>query len=737
MSSKFPLLTIIFIALNTFAQTEALTAEERAYLFHIVRKSPILENNIGRFFEYQGPEIKFANGKINYDSTEIQIINNPSLLRIYTLDISKSPIGLISEAANKVAIWELNRVLLAKRTKNNEDFSRYQTRYNQFEELLTANLPVAAFKNNSEIHPKIDQLLNPSLHLNEKIKMIETFHFLTTNDQLLTLNAINTSINSYVKKRTQEIFSHLGGKSYKFENILVAAGDGSLTSGLLEEREKDENGRWNKGLPKAIGLFPYQLQLTPQKQKDVSPISPATYAINGFYTYGNNTITNLHFDVWGYNSDKQTTVVIERNGKTYHLFGSGETRFLSPDSTFAKGATYQQIIDDLKLKIAKIDEKIYGKKGFDYWIAYYEKKHDDIKLEILNLEQDISGISSYNIHTKPNGIVTKNKEIDKTKSDKKNRHKSQDTYIDKNGQLAETKRKIKELKKEKEEALEKRIELENKMTHCIDIFGRNWVPFTVDNTIYTYEDSTTFNMLTQEFTFPASKDTQYIETRLIAIPNTSLSKQADEVMLHINLTAIEPTYSAQIQLHIADMFASNSWQLETSLLKDEDSLSTHIFLEQLLDKKKPFYILARGNGVGLWNGQKTDYTSNQSEIDAYTSDKNDSIYKRLRVSEAFATVNKFIQLEINSYTDQVRTSFQITNPKLTEIKAKNNLTYNQILSGYRSAAILFKLQDELIVKAGTYFSRDKATIIIDRINTAVNTAKVLVGKVSVKASYFK
>ena len=35
---------------------EGLNPEERAYLFHIVKKSPILNNNFGRYFDYQGPD---------------------------------------------------------------------------------------------------------------------------------------------------------------------------------------------------------------------------------------------------------------------------------------------------------------------------------------------------------------------------------------------------------------------------------------------------------------------------------------------------------------------------------------------------------------------------------------------------------------------------------------------------------------------------------------------------------
>src|SRR5690606_26544608 len=149
--------------------------------------------------------------------------------------------------------------------------------------------------------------------------------------ELATIRAINYAINSYVEKRTKEIYFALGGQATTFRNVLTAAGDGSLTSGLLDEREKDEKGKWNKGLPKAIGLFPYTVNLsTPVKKKEEPVVEPMDYTITDFNTVRNNKSNTLHFDVWGYNSEKQTTVVIEKNGKSYHLFGSGETRFLSP-----------------------------------------------------------------------------------------------------------------------------------------------------------------------------------------------------------------------------------------------------------------------------------------------------------------------------------------------------------------------------------------------------------------------
>jgi len=735
------LTTLLFILpLYVSAQGDALTTEERAYLFHIVRKSPILENNIGRYFNYTGPEITFGNNKLNYDSIETHIINNPEFLTIYTSEIQKSPIGLLAEASNKVAIWELIKILLAKRMKDDETFKIYQSRYERFENLLLFHLPAAALKDEDGgrvIHPKTEQLLNPGLHLNDKIKMAESFHFLNDNDQLTTLNAINKSINEYVKQRTQEIFQHLGGRSDQFQNVLVAAGDGSLTAGLLEEREKDENGRWNKGLPKAIGLFPYQLQFIPQKEKDISPIQPRRVAGNDFQTFGNNKITNIHLDIWGYNTDKQTTVVIEKNGRTYHLFGSGETRFLSPDSAFAKGTTYQYIINGLKNQIAVIDEKIHGKKGYDYWIGFYENKKEDLKAQIFNLEHDIANVTSYTIHTKKNSKKAVAGELDKTYYDKKTRKEKQQLYIQKNGELEDTKRKIQALKKEKEAALEKRSILQSKLDHAVDAFGRNWVPFTVNEGLYIYEDSTTFDMTTQEFRFPAKQEAEQFEIRLLAIPNTATTNQADEVMMHINVTSTEPDYNARVRLRFNDVFASNSWKLDRPVLQEEDSMSVRVFLEQLLDKKKEFRLITRGNGIGKWNGFAAVYNASQTELESYPTSKEDSTFKRLRTSEVNIFVDRAIIMEINSFTDPVRSKFEITNQSVADAKNKNNLTYNQILSAYRTASILFRLQEELNVKAGEYFDREKAKIIIDRLNTTFSQAKILVGKVSLKATLLK
>ena len=352
--------------------------------------------------------------------------------------------------------------------------------------MLVAALPPNALKEKGESvepHPKVISVINPSLSLDDRTALIETLRFLDANDRFVTLNAINSVINQYVEKRTVEIYRAMGGEANYFENVLVAAGDGSATSGLLEEREKDEKGRWNKGLPKAIGLFPYQLKMSTPVPKKEQEIESALFTTNDFETIGDNRITNVHFDVWGYNSKKQTTVVVERNGLNYHLFGAGDTRFLSPDSSFSEGTTFYSIIADLEFnKIAKLNEMIYGKRGFDYWIAYNTKKKDETELQIEKGEHSYSDMTQSTITTSskaPKEVRKAKKKARKTPygggpvdyqpttdSNKKDRRKKQQTIVDLYNLFDEYGRKIKELEKQKQEA----IDLMAKYQQRLDLF---------------------------------------------------------------------------------------------------------------------------------------------------------------------------------------------------------------------------------------------------------------------------
>ncbi|MGY8926128.1 MAG: hypothetical protein ACKVJC_02405, partial [Flavobacteriales bacterium] len=187
---------------------DGMTSEERAYLYHIVKKSPILNNNFGRFFDYNGPEVKFPNQTINYDSVELLIIKTPSLLVIRKNEIAKSAKGLIAEASNKMAIWELNKTLLAKRIMPNK-LGRYASKFERYEKFLLEKLPpsVITIKDGKAVpSKKLNNLMNPSLTFDDKVMFVESIRLNSKLEEVQVLSAFNHAINQYVSQRAFEIF---------------------------------------------------------------------------------------------------------------------------------------------------------------------------------------------------------------------------------------------------------------------------------------------------------------------------------------------------------------------------------------------------------------------------------------------------------------------------------------------------------------------------------------------------
>ena len=739
---------IFFTPLFIGAQIE-LNNIERAYLFHVVKKSPILNNEIGRYFDYTGPKILLKDGSENFDSIEMVIMEKPELLVIRTTEISKSAKGILSETANKMALWELNKVLLAARG-NEKDLDNYRNKYERFMTFLGDSLPDCAYKVEDSIkslQQKVFNATNPSLSLNDKIASIEALKNCSSNDRLKILNAISYAVEKYAEERSFEIFQLLGAEATTYINHLIAAGDGSNTAGLLEEREKDEKGDWNKGLPKAIGFFPYQLQLV--ESEGQFTIAPKQAAVEKMTTVGGKRETNLHFDVWGYNSEKQTTVIIKKNGVIYPLFGSSETRFLSPDSTFGKGGTLQSIINDLKFnKVGYMQEMIYGKKGFNDLLEEYAQIKVEFEVEMNKNEAEYNQMHKTPIYTKKRSTKAMRKERKKLKKDptymkdnenqpitvsgKSRKGKKQNTLIDLYKQYEALNSTIADLERQKAEATDILTGYLNKLRYYEDVFGTKWANFTVTDGFYTFEDSTTFDLYTQEFTFAASAIQEEFEIKLIAIPENSLASTSDEVMLHVNLVDALPNYDARLQIELQDVFQSDSWKLENMLINTSDSVAVLQFFEQLLNKKKSFNIIARGQGVGKWDSCRVIKDLHPVELNSYPISRTDSTFSRLRKSEVWIDMDRETNMEINSYTDPVKSNLNITNATMLDLMQRYKLSKNDILSAYRTSTIIAKLKSEFSLLAGSYLTREEAKIVIDRFNNALNKLRISVGATSIK-----
>jgi hypothetical protein len=276
----------------------------------------------------------------------------------------------------------------------------------------------------------------------------------------------------------------------------------------------------------------------------------------------------------------------------------------------------------------------------------------------------------------------------------------------------------------------------NRLNHYQELIGTKWASFTVQDGLYTFEDSTTFDISTQEFKFPASRIQEDFEVRLIAIPENSLSELSDEVMLHINLVDAIPNYDARLQIELEDVFSSDNWKLDRQLLSSTDSVAVLQFFEELLNKKKVFTIIARGQGVGIWDSCRVVKNLHPIELNAYPTSKMDDQFVRLRKSEVYIDLDKEIKMQVNSYTDPVKSNLEITKPEFTELLQKYKLTKNDLLSAYRTATILKKLKSEISILAGAYLSRENAKIVIDRFNMECNKLRISIGATSIKLSDF-
>ncbi|NDF60554.1 MAG: hypothetical protein EB100_05685, partial [Crocinitomicaceae bacterium] len=287
---------------------------------------------------------------------------------------------------------------------------------------------------------------------------------------------------------------------------------------------------------------------------------------------------------------------------------------------------------------------------------------------------------------------------------------------------------ISDLKYEKENAQKILAEYQLKLNDYNLLMGEKWASFTYKDGIYTFEDSTQFDMLTQEFQFKENNKEEDFEIRLLSIPYSCLSKDADEVMLHIHLADAEPSYDARLQIHLEDAFDSDKFTLNKNLISKEDSVAVKQLFESILNKKLPIIISAKGNGIGKWNGQKTIKDENPKELTSYPgtteterqAQRIDSSFSRLRKTELIIKTKRTISFEINSYTDPVNSNLSISNQTLQSFILKNNLSKNDILSALRSGYILKKIKQEFNILAGEYLDPPTAKIVIDRLNTEID-----------------
>ena len=236
-----------------------LTPEEKAILHHVVIKSPALNRNLGEYFKYGGDTIYFVykskgeqlrDSIIDYDSIEQIIVYEPSLLEVNFNELKKTSQGLLSEVATKMALQTTYRELSRRHERKTEGIS--DSVYVNFLRELSTRLPDKAvrIKNGQRIPiSTIMNVLDPNIIFNNRVNELNELKNFKLVEQQEIVNVISESIRNFIQNKSYEYFLKIGGKRGFYKSILLAAGDGSGTAGLLHEKQLIRGRRNSLGIP--------------------------------------------------------------------------------------------------------------------------------------------------------------------------------------------------------------------------------------------------------------------------------------------------------------------------------------------------------------------------------------------------------------------------------------------------------------------------------------------------------
>ena len=228
-------------------------------------------------------------------------------------ELKKSSQGLLSEVATKMALQTTYRELKRRDEIKIEGIS--DSVYVNFLRELSNNLPDKAVRiKNSKRIPisEIMDVLDPNIIFNNRVKELNKLKNFKLVEQQEIVNVISESIRSFIQNKSYEYFLKIGGKSGFYKSILLAAGDGSGTAGLLHEKELIRGSKQSLGNPKGVGLFTYDTKIVSGHENMQSIVANQT-TVREFEAMKNG-YTNIHFSMWGFNSRQQSTVVVTREG---------------------------------------------------------------------------------------------------------------------------------------------------------------------------------------------------------------------------------------------------------------------------------------------------------------------------------------------------------------------------------------------------------------------------------------
>lgn len=670
------ILTYVFLfVVSTPSKGQELSGKERAYLYHAAFNSPKIEHHLKYFFHYEKDSLPMINDTLpNFDSIAYYIIEHPNKMQWEPRFMKGQENGLLLELSHKLAMRNLNQVVAyntnmpkAKKEKFElENPENYLT-------LLKENLPPSVV-NNGTINNDVKQVLASNYTNSDRItRLRNTAIPETTVKNIVT--AINKTNAQWINQETIRIFNILGGQidTQKIQSFLMAAGDGAGSIDKNNGYEAQIHTPIAQSIYQIINHFGYGLKLgKPGRNSDVPIYTNLTKTENS-KTYGKNISTNIHFTVWGYTEIAQTTVVVFKNQKAYPLFGQKHHPFLSTDSSYNGERTYYSIINELEhVMIADLKEMLYGKRGFEYQINKNKDYAEDLRMKIKKTEVKLNAM-------RYGGVPT-------SKGGKKKKKTTQEYYVWLNSELEATLAEIKRLELAWEEAQEKLSYFEAELDKMKRTIGYTWMTYEIEDSIATFSDGSTFNLKTQDFTFPGTDIPEDYEIRLIAIPEEPLMRPSDEVFVAAIQYPSEPQNYIIFDQAYIDQFEKN-YPLLTQTFTEKDSAIVEQIMVDIYRMKKYPDVRIVGHGAISRQAQSADYIQN------YPGDTKEA-QKEARNSDAFSKQRKVTltyninthKINVDGYTDPVIYNGYTPESWAKDTAAKEPQFKNELFSAAKAMA---------------------------------------------------
>lgn len=679
------ILSFLSLAGESQSVWDHFTGEERAFFYNISRRTEILKPELFHLFEFTD-SIPWVNDTLpDYAYVEKQIVKSPDKLILHVDEISRKPIGLVSDLAVAYALWELDKVL-HYRTSVDEKDAGLKKKLREFEEFVIQNIPQSALTTLSSgkyaLLKGISNYFSPSMAITDKMASLANSGY-SQQDQMLIINALYTAQELYVAEKARMVMWELGGFwEQPGQNFIMAAGDGSSWSDLLGSFKTP----YNHLVPDERGLFRFETYEYVEKEEKAGgeivttkPIIRVKDILAKEFRTSEDKETVLHFDVYGYHPERQTTIAIQKGGASYILYGKNEHRLISPDSSYGKGTTYWRLLWELEhVYIADLNEKLYGKRGYEYWIKEYEGKIANTELLIKKTEFRLD-----ELRHKPMGPPKMKKKKIKDKnlgsSDQINGHPTnkltktekqinieQNRLVHLNTQWENEKMMLAKLKKEMEEAYFLLVKYQTLYDKMQKNLGYIFMDYTKEGDIYTFDDGAVFNYATQEFIFPDIKREEAFQVVHISFGEKVLSTRIEESFVHMHLSHRNPQSHFTLRRVVED----KNQQIEFS---KGDSIQIMEIFKAVLERDLKLEMIAEAGGIAVETEgfyyrdstltpipNETDEFSN-SGLTVYRADKKSNIELRVTVWG-----EQMIPYAFNSYQAQFA-KFKAKYPDLNEV----------------------------------------------------------------------